>query len=153
MKIVWPVSLMVVLACLLLSCSKQIAGEGYVREKIPIQIQAGKTVTVTFTLSGNGPNDVGIKCTPELWGILFDSKKAIEVQLSSSEKPDTTIYGVNPGGSPAGPLRLVPHAYFLFEIAGQRDTSATVNITFPNAPQSAVSAEIVVGMTPADTGP
>ena len=153
MRTVWPMSLVILVACSLLSCSKQIAGEEYMREKIPIQIQAGKTVTVSLTLSGNGPNDVGIRCTPELWGALFNDKKPMEVRVRSSDYQGTRIYGVNPGGTPAGLLYVIPHVYYLFEITGDINSNATLDIIFPNAPQNAANAEIIVSKTPADCGP
>jgi len=127
------------------------AGEEYVSQTIPIEIQSGKAVNVEIHVSNNGPNDVGIRCSPEVWNALTNGTKTITVQLKSSSGKDTNIYGVHPGGTAAGLLYVIPHVYYLFEIYGGY-ANAIVEITFPNAPEGITHTEIIVDKTPADTG-
>lgn len=143
-----------VLACIFSSCASQLSGERFVSQKIPIEIQSGKAVTIEIhALSGNGPNDVGIRCSPEVWNALTNSTKTITVRLISSDKKSARIYGVHPGGTAAGFLYLIPDVHYLFEIDGEYHAKASVEITFPNAPTEPTRAEIIVCKTPADTGP
>jgi hypothetical protein len=141
------------LMCIFSSCGPQPSGEQYVRQKIPIEIQSGKTVSIEFNLSGNGPNDVGIRCKPEVWNVLTNGAKTIIVRLKSSDNKNTEVSAVNPGGNAAGFLYLIPDVHYLFEIAGEYHAKASVEITFPNAPSGVTPAEIIVCKTPADTGP
>ena len=150
----WQLVVVSVLACIISSCASQTPGERLVRQKTPIEIQSGKTTTVEIhALSGNGPNDVGIRCSPEVWNALTNGTKNITVQLKSSNKNGTKIYGVHPGGTAAGFLYLIPDVHYLFEIGGVYHAKASVEITFPNVPAEATRAEIIVCKTPADTGP
>jgi hypothetical protein len=136
------------------SCTNRQPGEYVVSKRIPILIQSGSPTTLDIhSLSGNGPNDVGLQCSGELWNLLTNGPHAITIQLVSSSGNDTQVYGINPGGTPAGLLYLVPSIHYLFEAVGQRHASAVVKISFPNAPPGVTQAEIVVSKTPADTGP
>jgi len=71
----------------------------------------------------------------------------------SSNKADTEVSGVNPGGPAAFFLYRIPDTHFLSDAGGQYRAKALVEITFPNAPDGTTSAEIVVAKTPADLGP
>jgi hypothetical protein len=139
------------LVCVDSSCKTQPTGEGYVSEKTPIEIQGGKPVTIEiYSLSGNGENQVGVRCSPEAWSSLTNSTESITVRLKSSDKRSTQIGGISPGG---GRLWPVESFHYLFYISGEYHTKASVEITFPNAPLGVTPAEIIVCKTPADTGP
>lgn len=150
----WQLAAVSVLACIFTSCASQPPGEQFVRQKIPIEIQRGKTVTIEIhSLSGNGWNDVGIRCSPEVWNVLTNSTKTISVRLKSSNKPDTKVGGIDPSSGGTAFLGYIPNVHYLFYIGGRYRAKASVEITFPNAPAEATSAEIIVCKTPADTGP
>jgi hypothetical protein len=140
-----------VLACIVSSCAAQPPGEEFVHQKIPIEIQSGKTVTVEIHLSYNGPDDVGIRCPPEVWNALTNGTRGITARLKSSDDKNTKIYGVNPGGAGGYFLNRIPNVYYLFEIHGGNKAKASVEITFPNAPAGITHAEIIVGKTPEET--
>jgi hypothetical protein len=146
-------ALVIVLACILLSCaSGPRSGPFFVRQRIPVEIARGKAITFDVnSLSGNGPNDVGIRCSPEIWNVLTNGTIATSVQLKSSNKSGVQIYGVDAAGTPAGFLYRIPDVHYLFEIVGPRRAKASIEITFPNAPAQPTRAEIIVCKTPADT--
>lgn len=154
MKVLTQFVTISLLTCILLSCGVQPSGENHlVREKMSIMAQSGKPVTVEMhALSGNGPNDVGIRCSPEVWNELTNGTTTITVRLNSSDRSTTKIYGVNPGGTPAGFLYRIPDVHYLFEISGEYRSKASVEIIFPNAPTNGLPVEIIVCNTPADTG-
>ena len=150
----WQLAVVSVLACVSTSCASLSPGEGYVRQKIPIEIQSGKPVTIEISsLSGNGVNDIGIRCSPEVWNALTNGTKAITVRLKSSNKPDTNIGGVDPNSGGTAFLGYIPNVHYLFYIGGRYRAKASVEITFANAPARVIPAEIIVCKTPADTGP
>ena len=141
------------LVCIGSSCAPQPPDVQFVRQKIPIVIQSGKPVTFTIGhLSGNGENDIGIRCSPEIWGALTNGTKAVTVRLLSSNKPDTIIGGVDPRAGGGAFLGYIPNVHYLFYIGGRYRAKASVEVTFPNAPAGGTPAEIIVGKTPADTG-
>jgi len=154
MKMVWQFVTVCVLLCILSSCAPQPPDKQFVRQAIPVEIQSGKTVTIEIHhLSGNGANDVGIRCSPEVWNVLTNGTKNITVRLKSSDKNKTEIYGVSPGSGDPYFLGYVPNVHYLFLIGGEYHANATVEITFPNAPAEVTHAEIIVGKPPADSGP
>src|SRR5436305_2013031 len=136
MKIIQRLAAVSVLAYLSSGCGPKSPEQQYVRQKIPIQVRRGEPITVEISLSGNGPNDVGIQCTSEIWSALTNGTESITVRLKSSSKKNTEVYAVNPGGSAAGFLYLVPNGHYLFEIIGEYNAKASVEITFPNAPRA-----------------
>jgi len=124
-----------------------------VRQKIPVQIEANKPVTVEISsLSGNGVNEVGIQCSPEIWNSLTNETKNISVRLVSSSKPGTQIGGVALGSGFGFFLGYVTNAHYLFYIGGKYHAKASVEIVFSNAPPGVTRADILIGKTPADTG-
>jgi hypothetical protein len=141
-------------ACFLFSSCKPQSPEGqFVRQEIPIQIQSGKPVSVEInSLSGNGVNDVGIRCPPEVWKVLTNGTRAITVRLKSSNKANTEIGGVDPRTGGTSFLGYISNVHYLFYISGERDAEASVEIAFPNTPQEATRAVIIICKTPADTG-
>lgn len=152
MKTAWLLTAVSVLVCICSSCASQPPDVQFVRQRIPVEIQSGKPVTIEIrSLSGNGVNDVGIRCSPEVWNALTNGTKAIEVQLKSSNKPNTEIGRVDPGGGSAF-LGYITNAHYLFYVSGRYRAKASVEITFANAPAKPIRAEILVGKTPADTG-
>jgi hypothetical protein len=154
MKTAWQLAAVCVLACICSSCASEPPDVQFVRQRIPVEIQRGKSLTIEIhSLSGNGVNDVGIRCSPEVWNALTNSTKAIEVRLKSSNKPSTQIGGVNPGSSGTAFLGYIPNVHYLFYISGEYRAKASVEIAFPNAPAGVTPAEIIVCKTPADTGP
>jgi hypothetical protein len=153
MRTAWQLTVVSVLACVITSCASQPPGEGYVRQKIPIEIQSGNAVTIEISsLSGNGVNDIGIRCSPEVWNALTNGTKSITVRLKSSNKPDTNIGGVDPSSGGTAFLGYIPNVHYLFYIGGRYRTKASVEITFANAPAGVTPAEIIVCKTPSDTG-
>jgi hypothetical protein len=140
----------IVLVCAFSAC-RMTPEEQFVRQSIPVQIQNGRTLTFEIkSLSGNGSNDVGIRCSPEVWKMLTNSTKEISVRLKASSKPDTRFDWVKPdqGGAFFGHLTNV---HYIFMIGGRHRCKATMEITFPNGPEKATRAEIIIGQTPADT--
>src|SRR6267378_8686529 len=82
-KMVWQLAASSVLACILLSCAG-ISRDSFVLQKIPIEIQSGKPVRIEIhSLSGNGVNSVGIRCSQEAWNSLTNGTKSIAVRLIS----------------------------------------------------------------------
>jgi hypothetical protein len=153
MKLARQLTAAVVLMGILSSCGPKQKGNQYVRQRIPIQIQRGKPVTVEIlSLSGNGVNDVGIQCSPQVWNVLTNGTKAIEVRLKSSDKLNTQISGVDPTSSGTAFLGYISNVHYLFYISGEHRAKASVEITFPNAPEGPTHAEIIICKTPADTG-
>ena len=155
MKIVWQLVTVSLMVCASSSCTMT-PDQQFVREKIPIEIQSGKPVTVEIrSLSGNGWNHVGIRCSPDVWRKLLDGDNSIAVRLTSS-KNGTEIINFSPGGykfSPEGyKLWPVDSFYYLFEIGGEYRARASVEITFKSAPEGVTHAEMLVLNTPADTG-
>ena len=124
--------------------------EQYVLQEIPIEIQSTKPVVVHIkSLSGNGWNDVGIGCPPEVWQALSNGADGISVRIVSSDRSSTKVMSISPGGTKLWPIESY---HSLFIIGGERGAKATVEISFPNAPPGITSAKIIVLKTPADTG-
>lgn len=143
------VSLGIGVAC---SCAFRSPDDQFIRQVIPVEIQRGKPVEIEIhSLSGNGANCVGIRCAPEVWKVLTNSPKAIEVKLKSSSKPQTEIGGIDPNSNAIGFLGYLTNVHYLFYISGEPRTKATVVIIFPNMPEGAAHMEIIVGKTPVDT--
>jgi hypothetical protein len=150
MKTPWQFLAVSVMACVLSSCMAQTPDVQFVRQKIPIEIQSGRPVAVKIgSLSGNGWNEVGIRCSADVWKTLMDGKGNVTVRLTYSSKEGTKIINVSPGGHKLWP---VDSFYYLFSIGGEYRADAMVEITFPNAPAGVTHAEIIVFKTPADTG-
>ena len=153
MKIAWQLLAASIIAYAFSSCGPMSPEQQYVSQKISVEIQRGKPLTIEIdSLSGNGVNDVGIRCSSEVWNALTKGTKAIEVHLKPSNKPSTKIGGINPGSGGTAFLGYIPNVHYLFYISGEYHGNASVDITFPNAPEGATSAEIIVCKTPADTG-
>ena len=151
MRLVWLLGVLLAIACALSSC-KMSADTQYVREKIPIEIQSGRPATITISsLSGNGWNDVGIRCSPDVWAQLTRGGANVGVRLTSSDKDGVRISDVSPG-SQGHKLWPLDSYYYLFAIDGKYRSSATVELTFAGAPDGRTRAEILVLKTPADTG-
>jgi hypothetical protein len=153
MKIAWQLAAISVLACVFTLSGTQAPDVQFVRQRIPVEVQRGKPITIEIhSLSGNGVNDVGIRCAPEVWNALTNGIGSIGVHLKSSNKPGTKIGGVDPGSGGTAFLGYVPNAHYLFYISGKYRAKASVEITFPNAPAEAARAEIIICKTPSDTG-
>ncbi len=136
------------------SCGRMSPEVQFVKQKIPIKIETGKPITVKISLSGNGMNDVGIRCPLDIWNTLTNNgPESITVKLKSSSKPSTEIAGLGPGSNGTAFLSYVSDVHYLFYIHGEEDATALVELTFSNTPSGVTSAEIIVGKTPADTGP
>jgi hypothetical protein len=151
-----PIELTAALAmmCLASSCGRQSPEGQFVRQKIPVEIRHGVPVRIEISaLSGNGVNEVGIRCAPQVWNVLNSGTKAIEVQLKASDKPNTTIGGIDPASSGTAFFGYLPNAHYLFYITGEFHAKASVEISFLNAPLGTTRAEIIICNTPADTGP
>lgn len=123
--------------------------EQYIAETIPVKIQGADPVTVDIrSLSGGSPNEVGIRCGPDVWNLIMADKSGFSVRLVSTDKACTNISGVSPGG---GMLWPAVRGYHLFHIGGRRGARATVQIKFPATLTGITNAELIVMKTPADT--
>jgi hypothetical protein len=117
---------------------------------MPIEIQAAKTARIVVgPLSGNGWNEVGVRCSADVWEKIAAGASNITVRLVSADSSATKIINVTPGSHKLWPVESF---YYLFAIGGDRGTSATVEIAFPNAPAGITNAEILMLKTPSDTG-
>ena len=140
--------------CALAACGRMSPEQYAVREIIPVEIQSDKPLTVEIpSLSGNGWNDVGLRCAPEVWKAVTNGARPFSGRLKSSTKPDTEIGGVGLGFGFAHFLGSLSDVHYLFHITGKDGAKASVEITFPNAPSGSTHAEILVGKTPIDTKP
>jgi hypothetical protein len=122
--------------------------EQYVRQIIPIEIVSVRPVVVEIVLSGNGENEVGIRCSPQVWAALASDPNKITIRLKSSDKEGTRINGFGPGSGKRWPVESFD---YLFRISGAYHARASVEITFANAPPGTTHAEIIVCKTPPDT--
>jgi hypothetical protein len=126
----------------------------YIRQSIPVEIESGKPITIQIqSLSGNGANDIGIRCSPEVWKVLGKNVEAVTVRLKSSDTPNTEIGGIGPRRGGGAFLGYIPNVNYLFYISGEHGAKASVEITFPDAPPGKSNADIIVGKTPIDTKP
>jgi hypothetical protein len=141
------------MTCLSSGCGPRSA-QDYVCQKIPIEIRRGEPITIEISfLSGSGANDIGIRCSPDVWSALTNGAgSGVTVRLKSSSKKSTEVRAVDPGGG-WGLCYLIPNGHYLFEIAGDYHAKASVEITFSNAPPGAPPVEIFVCRSVADGGP
>ncbi|HWO31303.1 MAG TPA: hypothetical protein VNO32_21120 [Candidatus Acidoferrum sp.] len=66
---------------------------------MPIAIQQSVQVIIKLgPLIGNGWNQVGIRCSPDIWKALSAGPGKFSVRLVSSDKDGTSISNVFPGG-------------------------------------------------------
>jgi hypothetical protein len=138
-----------ILAFVVSSC-KAAPDTHYVREEIPIEIRGGKPVFIKIhSLSGNGRNEVGIRCSPEDWEALMSQESTLGVRLVSASKKDTRISNISPGDHKLWPIDSF---YYLFSIAGEYRATASIEISFPGKLENIPRAKIVVLKTPSDTG-
>jgi hypothetical protein len=150
MKMASRIAAVSIAAMMCSSCGPMTPDEHFVRQKIPIEIQSGNPATIGIrSLSGNGWNEVGLRCSPEVWDALTNGSENISVRLKSSNKHGTEIYGVSPGHENLWHLESF---HYLFLIGGEYRAKAVVEISFKNAPPRVTHAEILVIKTPADTG-
>lgn len=120
--------------------------------KNPVEINKEKPLIIEIhSLSGNGVNDVGIRCTPEVWNILTNGQSGLGVRLKSSDKRGTKIGGVDLHGHGTGFLEYLTNVHYLFYIQGEHRAKASVEIIFPNTPDTTTPVEIILGKTPIDT--
>src|ERR1700722_3978892 len=127
------------MAGLLSWCSACSAAERYVRQSIPIELRSGKPVIVKIrSLSGNGWNEVGIRCSESAWRMLAGDKDNVVVQLKRSNKNGTKIANATPDDHKLWPVESF---HYLFLIGGEYRADAIVEITFKNAPTESIRAE------------
>src|ERR1041385_9193387 len=95
MKTFWQMCLIILTGCVLSSCATGRSIEEKrigIREKIPIEIQGGRPVTLTLHTRGpGGVAAVSIHCSPEVWKSLTGGNGDFEVQLVSSRWNGVTI--------------------------------------------------------------
>jgi hypothetical protein len=150
MNIAWKTIAVSAMVCLFSWCSAASPDTQYVRQRIPIEIQSGKSVVVKIhSLSGNGWNEVGIRCSPDVWKMLLEGKDKLAVRVVSSNKNGTKIINVSPDDHKLWPVESF---HYLFSIGGEYRADAAVEITFPSAPGGVTKAEMIVLKTPSDTG-
>lgn len=146
-------SVMVVgLSCMISSCASGPPGEAsLVRQRIPIEIHAGKPVTIEIRArSPGGKSEVGIRCSPEAWNALTNATRSITVELVSSNDEGAQIRSIPPGYTAQCPIESFYDLFYLYGMSGLRPR-AVVQITFPNAPPVGTRAEILVCRTSADS--
>ena len=126
--------------------------EQYVRQNIPIEIHGNHPVVIEIdSLSGNGVNDVGLRCPVELWQSLTQGTDPVSVRLITCSDPSAKIGGVDPGSVGTSFLGYLKDTHYLFYIVGRSGAKASISITFHNPPVSVTPAEIIVCQTPIDT--
>jgi hypothetical protein len=151
MKITSRIAGVSILAMMCSSCGTMTPDEHFVSQKIPIEIQSGTPATIEIrSLSGNGWNEVGLRCSPEVWDALTNGGDNVTVQLISSGEHGTEIHDVSPGSRNLWHLESF---HYLFLIGGEYRAKASVEISFKNAPPGVMHAQMLVIKTPADTGP
>jgi hypothetical protein len=153
MRAVWVrLALWLGICMLLLACRNSRHDDPFIHQEIPVMIQNGKSTTIKIgPLSGSSPNDVGVRCSNEVWKMLTKGSNSVSVLLKSSDKKGTMIGGVDPSSSGTSFLGHVPNAHYLFYIRGERDATAVVEISFRNEIPQPFSVKIVVCKTPAET--
>jgi hypothetical protein len=138
-----------VMACLFSHCTMT-PDQRFIRQKIPMEIQSAKPSTVKIGLSGNGWNEVGVRCSPQVWAALTSAGSSnITVRLISSNKQGTQIINVSPGTTHK--LWPIEAYHYLFTIGGEEGANASVEISFPSVPEGLTPVEIIVLKTPIDT--
>ncbi|SRR6266511_1194285 len=136
------------LICVLSSCITRKPGDPwFIVQKVPIEIQRDKPINIQLFTRGE-VNDVGLRCSPEVWNALTNGTKSITVRLISSTKTATKIGGVDPGSSGRRGFGYIPSTHYLFYIGGKYHGRASVEITFPNAPTGVTRAEVIVAREP-----
>lgn len=136
---IWPVS----------SCTMS-PDQQYVEQQIPISIEARKPAVVNIaSLSGNGWNEVGVRCSPGVWDELSVNENTISIRLVSSSKSGTKIINVSPNSHKLWPVESF---HYLFSIGGEPGSKAAVELTFLSAKPGTMHVQVIVLKTPADTG-
>jgi hypothetical protein len=149
MKLAWKAIVVSAVVCLFSWCMASDDAR-YIRQRSSIEIQEGKPVTVYIrSLSGNGWNEVGIRCSPDVCTKLLEGKDKITARVVSSNKNGTKIIDVSPDDHKLWP---VDSFHYLFSIGGEYRANASVEISFPNSPEGVTHAELIVLKTPSDTG-
>ena len=92
------------------------------------------------SFGGGRENRVAVRCSPGVWNTLTNGTKNVAVQLLSSNKA-TQISGIRVGSGPIESL------HYLFSIWGDYHARASLQITFPNAPEGVTHADIIVYRT------
>lgn len=137
------------LLCLFVSCDSN--REPYVLQKIPLQVHGNKPLEIKIdSLSGDGLNDVGIRCSAEFWDTV-SATSSVKVSLKSSSGRNVVICDVFPLGKPTGLMVYITNVHYLFAIRGERASDATVEVVFTNAPAEPSQVEIIVAKTVTDT--
>lgn len=151
MKLTWQLGAISAVTLIFLSCASQPPGESFfVRQKIPIDIQRGKPVTIEIrTSSPSGESEVGLRCSPEVWNALTNGTHDITVQLISSNKNGIRIASIPPGHDAQCPIKSFHDLFYAYGMY-QFFPRATVQITFPSAPSGVTHAEMFVCRTPRD---
>ncbi len=140
----WQLAAGLGVACFCSLCASLLPEEYLVRQKIPIEIESGKPVTIKIRArSPGGASEVGIRCSPEVWNALTNGTRSITVQLISSNKKGIHIERIPPGYGPYNPIESLHDLFYLLGNY-QMFPRAIVQITFPNAPPGVTRAEILV---------
>lgn len=151
MKTFWQIYLMILTGCILSSCATSRSTEEKrigVREKIPIEIQGGRPVTVTLhTRSPGGVAAVAIRCSPEVWKSLTGGNDDFKIQLVSSRWSHVTIR------KEKGDHWATQDYYVLFCLLDNYRPfeKVKVQIVFPNAPPGIIHADIDAFRMPTDS--
>jgi hypothetical protein len=149
MKMVSKIVMVLAMACLS-GCMAGSDDARYIRQQSPIEIQDGKPVAVYIrSLSGNGWNEVGIRCSQDVWKTLREGNDKLTVRLLSSSRGGTKIINASPDDHKLWP---VDSFHYLFSIGGEYRANALVEMTFPRLPAGVTKAEMIVLKTPSDTG-
>jgi hypothetical protein len=145
MNIPWPFALSVGVLCFCSSCATSPPGESaLVLQRIPIEIQSGKPITVEIRVrSSGGQSEVGIRCPPEVWKTLTNGNSGIKVRLLSSNTNRAKIATIPIGYDSYNRIKSM-HDLFYLNGMYRLFPRVTVEITFPAAPAGTTHAEILV---------
>ena len=146
------------LACIVMgaftfvSCKEEPQREKFVLQRIPVEIRAHKPLTVRVTnLSGNGANDVGVRCSSEEWAQLTNGTRAFTARLRSPTDGQVNIGGIDLFSSGTAFMGRLTNTHYMFYLTGQRGSAATIDVQFPCDEIELVHAEVLMCETPADT--
>ena len=139
------------LACIVMgaftfvSCKEEPQREKFVLQRIPVEIRAHKPLTVRVTnLSGNGANDVGVRCSSEEWAQLTNGTRAFTARLRSPTDGQVNIGGIDLFSSGTAFMGRLTNTHYMFYLTGQSGSAATIDVQFPCDEIELVHAEVLM---------
>ena len=114
MKFTLLISLLLSAGLVNSSCSMIFPPRDYVREEVPVRFLPNEKVSFQIhSLSGNGVNIVGLRCSPIVWRSLTNGFSRFEVRLIPPTSKGVQVGavklgGIGPTGRPYGMLYVIP---------------------------------------------